>query len=259
MNNCLVTKLSGNVDANNFPVYGEIVFTVAPTTISDANKQQRFSIAAATGKSITVSVKSGTGVLATSAANLVNDPKQSITVSGVVTSIYFSNAAMEIAITSKYDIEAIEFYATSGVAPALSFDLSDLSYLTKLETLKVRYVTGIGGTLEDLARLTSLNSVGFMDTHVSGTIEGFVAAQIGNGRATETTGIVWQNITRTNETFGGNHYTTVTGLLTWDSASKITIYNASTKESATTVYAKGATAGEISAWESAGKTVVVVS
>lgn len=136
--------------------------------------------------------------------------------------------------------------------------LSALQNMTSLQTLSFNH-TNIIGTTQDLGKLTSLSVCYVNRDTMSGTIEEFVATQINGGRLSVSSPVFIGNLTKF-ATFGGQYYNDANCLVTWESNNKIVVYAGGTSIAACTyVYAKGATAEEIAAWEQDGKTVVVVS
>lgn len=140
-------------------------------------------------------------------------------------------------------------------------DISELAGCTSLTDLRIDN-TNIGGDISGAGTLTNITKFQAYSSNISGSIESFVAAQIAEGRTSVSysTPIIFDKAT-TYLTFGGELKKQATyTFLTWDSASKIAVYTggSGTIESTERVYAKGATAEEIAAWEAAGKTVYVV-
>lgn len=145
-------------------------------------------------------------------------------------------------------------------------DISALADETQLVTFNAVNNRQIFGSIESLVKLTNLTTLSLAGAYANaftGSIENFVAGQIANGRSQVTiSNKIFCPWILTYATFGGNYYTTMGGhWLTWDSASKITIYYSTTSafDNYSHVYAKGATAEEITAWENAGKIVHIIS
>lgn len=128
--------------------------------------------------------------------------------------------------------------------------LDDLSQYLSLEVFTGNLGTLITGDISDIANLSSLRQFN-APPKVTGTIEGFVAAAISNNRNSGTINTLLCN---SKIKFGQNTIgSSESYALTWNTANYITMVGNSK------VYAKGATAEEITAWENAGKTVVIVS
>ena len=144
-------------------------------------------------------------------------------------------------------------------------DLADTTNLTSISAIRSYNISG--GHLESLGRNVNINTIVISELRdysgFNGSVEAFVAAQVAAGRTTCTIDnrilCPWLLYVAT---FGGQKYQLRGYMyLTWDSASKITIYQGGTGgiAAATRVLAKGATQQEIAAWEQAGKTVTVIS
>ena len=123
--------------------------------------------------------------------------------------------------------------------------------------------TSISGNIESLGNLTSVTEFVLHKTNVTGTVEGFVEGQVAAGRTSCALPIHFHSLTSLAK-FGGVKRETdpnIFNYISWESTSKIVVYVGTNSgyNNATTVYAKGATSEEISAWQSAGKTVVVIS
>jgi len=144
---------------------------------------------------------------------------------------------------------------------------ADIANKTDIAQINLSSIRTIAGSINDLAKLTKLWEIAIYGNlgDYNGSIEAFVAGQIANGRTTailndaEHPTISLANVLKF-ATFGGN-VLNVDGraILTWESANKIVIYGGTAAEPTGYIYAKGATAEEIAAWEQAGKTVVVIN
>lgn len=143
----------------------------------------------------------------------------------------------------------------------LDVDLSDFTECTKLTSFSILNVKSIKGQLSMLGKSINLVRGEVTPNCDLGSIEELVAAQIENGRASATeNNHIFIDFLLSSCSFGGNFYTSGYCHLLWDSINKITVYvNGSTVAKCSTIYAKGATAEEIAAWENAGKTVVQIS
>jgi hypothetical protein len=139
-------------------------------------------------------------------------------------------------------------------------DLSSLTSKTGLGTLELENAD-VTGSITDIGGLTSLETFNLFGTSVTGSIEDFVAAQVNAGR-TSFSGEFRCYSALSFLTFGGNTYPNEayqTHFLTWN-GNKIVIYTGDGElANCPRVYAKGATAQEIAAWEQAGKTVIVIN
>lgn len=280
MKNCLAIEGIGSSNNNSLPVFNQLklhAVKVASVT-QDAQVAFRFG----TNDKITVSVPEG-HYFATSFANL-SDPSKRLTSKEIIASdgevhLYFENEDYDIFVDGKYSLTILKnSIGTSNVKCLITLDLSDVEYLTSLQKLRMAYsdVTGdtsylkkltlateitlqgstkFTGKLEDFYGLTNLTEFGIVNTTISGSIEEFVEGQYANQRTScesmKSNGILKQL------TFGGVKLSELTSAmwLTWSSTSKIAVHVGSTLAGATTIYAKGATAEEIAAWKTAGKTV----
>jgi hypothetical protein len=139
----------------------------------------------------------------------------------------------------------------------VSGDISGLSNSPNITIVELSNSQNVTGDIKSLGSCTNLQTILVDYTGVTGTIEGFVAAQISNGRATCDSLKTWYILSKTSIKFGGSQYYGP-DYLSWDDH-KIVMFNESTIASSTIIWAKGATASEISAWKQAGKTVIVVS
>lgn len=144
--------------------------------------------------------------------------------------------------------------------------LANSAALTRLELTNTKFPSKFYGSIDGLGKLVNLTILQILDSEISGEIVNFVTAQIANGRTTcDTSSPIRCNSITAKCKFNGairsndpdNRYS----FLTWASASKIVIYDfcsANDYSTASVIYALGATAGEIAAWEAAGKEVIVV-
>lgn len=144
----------------------------------------------------------------------------------------------------------------------VSGDTSSIKDMTTLTRLKLQWAARLTGSVADFAKLVNLVQLTLPGTQITGSIEDFVAGQVANGRTSVEAGVFSTYGVLNRLTFGGTLYgINESGFIAWDGASKIILYtgNSVSYEQATTIYAKGASASEISAWEQASKTVIQVS
>lgn len=160
--------------------------------------------------------------------------------------------------------DKVKFEILNCEGSAISGNIADLSEYTRLITLTL-FGNAVNGNISDISNLTNLIHMSLGVTNVGGEIQDFITGQISAGRTTVSPGDfdITSTFYRNNVTIGGHKYELLVGYnyIWWDSASKWVITNGTTSgyQNATTIYAKGATAEEIAAWESAGKTVIVIS
>lgn len=139
-------------------------------------------------------------------------------------------------------------------------NISILKNLQNLEEIDLS-TTNVSGDFGSLGDLTHLTSMYFGATGISGDIETFVHKNVTHGRTVAFTSPIRINgVLSSGVTFGGLEISEPSAFLSWESDSRIVIYTggAYSSDAYTHVYAKGATAEEIAAWENAGKTVVIV-
>lgn len=141
-------------------------------------------------------------------------------------------------------------------------DLSSLASHAGMTSIELENAD-VSGNITDIGGLTSLDTFNLFGTSVTGSIEGFVAAQINAGR-TSFSGEFRCYSALLFLTFGGNTYSDEAyqfHFLTWDGTNKIIIYTGSSEDKANCprVYAKGASAAEIETWQNEGKTVIVIN
>ena len=143
-------------------------------------------------------------------------------------------------------------------------NISDFSaeVVARLVGLKLNAPT-ITGTMASLGKFYSCNSFNVIRSHITGSIEDFVNAQIAAGRTEvlASAPVYFNQITKWP--FNGNIYNiSRDSLIEWNSnASRIIVYtngNGYTVNDHPYVYAYGASAQEIAAWQSVGKTVTDV-
>lgn len=139
----------------------------------------------------------------------------------------------------------------------------DAAYLDTVETINCSY-SNIGVDLSVIGKAPNIKNFSFYRSaaNITGSVEEFVAEQVNLGRTSPNSSIAVSGILG-YAAFGGKIHipnTTANEFLTWNGVNKIIVYHgASTPAACTSIYAKGATSSEISAWEAAGKTVVVVT
>lgn len=138
-------------------------------------------------------------------------------------------------------------------------DIAGFSNSTNCTSIELTNCEEIKGNIKSLGSLININSLLLRFTGVTGTIEEFVAAQVAAGRTSCSNLKCWYILSGTNVTFGGQHFSGAYNLKWENSGNKIIMSDEPTIEAANKIWAKGATAEEIAAWEQAGKTVVVVS
>ena len=101
---------------------------------------------------------------------------------------------------------------------------------------------GIYGDIANLAKCTSLSSFYLGASHITGTLESFVAGQISNGRTTPASAVYINNLLP-KVTFGGSNYEDGNTYVTWESSTKIGVMVGSAS-TPTKVYYSGYTTQE---------------
>ena len=297
MRNCLVTQLKGDTQNDNLPIFGELVLQAKKITIPDGKVLQGENVMLQFNQTdyLTVSVD-GDGYFATSFDGL-DDPSQRMTsftynpgTETSITTLFFKNDNYNVHFSNKYAIHLIWTYCdrSNNKHPEtlLDMDLAKLEYMTSLKRLILNYSGAkthgnilslascpnivdfmmancprIEGNITSIANKLKLSSLFIYLTAITGSIEDVVTGQIEQG---VVTGTISARGLASQLTFGGSIQTSdydSGAVLYWNTASKIYfgLGNSANINSCTTIYAKGATAEEISAWENAGKTVHVIS
>lgn len=234
MKDCLLTTLKGSINNDNLPLFDTIILPLKAFTDTDSANNHRISLGFVSngdGKGITIKVD-GDGYFVLDDFSHLSDPEyqlKSYTITSGHNKVYFANVDCNVYI-SKYNLEYIWDYSKMTYTPV---DIKEFGY----------------------SNLTK-----FIYRTLTGSIEDFVALQIEAGfTVRNSSNPVETNALSAGVTFGGETHAAGTGFLTWESESKIIYYRGTSIADSTEVYAKGATAEEITAWENAGKTVVVIS
>ena len=287
-NNCLVTKLKGVVDNDNLPLLGVFIlkrkaFRDGDTSVSALRLQA--------SKDITVSVKEGEGgYFATTRDDLINlNTVTSILIpANQQTYLYFHNSNYNIYIEHKNSINDFYISGDSSNHGKFEFSINDLASFEELSTFRSVYHYASGNVSylpdSDMREFTCVNTpqvVGdfacfgkypnisictIYGTGITGSIESFVQEQINHGRLSVNIGDLASREILDNVTFGGSMQEIGNYMcwLRWESNNKMFVYVADNisytynYSHITTIFAKGATQAEIDAFETDGKTVVVV-
>jgi hypothetical protein len=287
MSNCLVTKLKGRVDNDNLPKNGEFKLEV----LDGSNGIGLFISNTDTSKGLYV-----TGNLTVDGGSSSDYKTTAYTIEGTTGYIHipnkytlsklkgkdgtakerllfnlkdlkYMNNLAELIIPGSQNVKGdiayfgqlpnIEKIQLDG--PYIYGNIKSLKNSTQLTSVIITYSEIINGDIADLGNLTSLISFTFFGTSVGGSLESFVAGQISHGRTATASPILARRLLQ-YITFGGNKYIEDWSFITWESASKIVVYCGSQEfADCNKIYAKGATAEEIAAWEQAGKTVTIIS
>lgn len=185
-----------------------------------------------------------------------NEPINSLTVSR-----YCVNGDMNKVVNKVTD--TISVSGTDTRRNHITWDFEKLSVSNVPTALYVQN-TDLTGELSQLGKLVGLTTINILRSNISGTIEGFVNAQMFNGRSTVSSSSsinlsnVFANVSfyvlNKNAIPSLSNYTC---FLTWESASKIIMYLSTdtTFSHYTIVCEYGASQEEITGWLNSGKTV----
>ena len=253
-NNCLVTKLKGTINNDNLPKLGYLKIYVGSSGTIHAI-QTNTTVRPTVGKNVYVTIIDD-HITITGAENgaTMIDSKHGIFTNAYNSRLLINGAEysewINIEVKMKYDFNTIrgagiydlsEFKHCSslrflifnpgygreqGVPNDISGNIEDLAHITTLETYTVEYMPHIYGSINKLGPLVNLTTFNFAmselkPNNVTGSFDGFVAAQKENGRTT-CTGI---NITHAAnfklpmgnvKTFWDDPTGTLTAILKWD-------------------------------------------
>lgn len=137
-------------------------------------------------------------------------------------------------------------------------DISGISHITSMQHLNLRQ-TSVTGTVSELGKMTGLIDIDIDETGITGDIVDYVSSAVDCGRTTANPFYFYYVLKDLK--FNGTKYDVYTRncYIGWSSKTKITVYvGGNSYAQSTTIYALGATAEEIAAWEQAGKTVIQV-
>lgn len=287
MKNCLLTQFKGNANNDNLDIFDTFVVKATQlSTIEDASAQQGLRFYGLF--SLTIKVD-GEGYFGTSVQDMDAQHYTEHTIDfspGNNVALYFSNGTYNIYISSKYKLdELFSLNNTSTTYRSLfGFNIEKVSKYIPLSNLNLNNgncygsidawsnIPGnlqkiaialpnnqnVSGNIKSIGQFTSLIGFRFDGTGVTGDVVDFVEKQVENGRLTPSSPLSTRAIL-TYLTFADNSYSeNFASYLDWDYSngrSKIVVYCRGNVTTSTNIYAKGATQAEISAWESAGKTV----
>lgn len=295
MANCLVTKLKESVQNDNLSILGALTMRVNAAT-SPTDNQRRLQLVVEENETVKITAVGGnftkdgvsmnnlTIVNADGQVSLyfdnanfkaVIDNKYGIRGISTDPNSILSFDVSEL-VCPKVSQIALQSQLTKGNIndmnlPALiqtrftnsthiTGNISAFNTCNSCTSLVLSDCSNISGNIDSVGNLTSLATIAIEGTNVEGTIEGFVAGQVNAGR-TSTSNTIICNGFASHCTFGGVIRSgSNRSFLEWNGTSKITLYAGnSTFANCNYIYAKGATAEEIAAWEGTGKTVTVIS
>lgn len=264
---CLLTKLRGSASNVELPKLGAMNITI---TQNPSLSGGVIDIYIKPSETIKVSGYCSTG-------SDSPDTYQTVEIQSGQQTLHCKNIDQVIEIENKYALQRIE-PVTSANKYYIAINANDLEYTEQLEVVDA-IISGrlaalnkstllrinasdspITGVLSDLSNAVELGRIDISKTNIFGTIEDFVSGQVASGRNSPSNPILSLGLLFQVK-FGGNNYGRSFDSfgLTWNMTSKIIVGLGGRNESSwTTVYAKGATSEEISAWQQAGKTVVVI-
>lgn len=282
MTKCLVTRLKAAIQNDDLPLFNTIKLTTHSIS-PNAELLARLRISTHGGDGVTIKVD-GDGYFATSYANLSDETKRLTettvtTTSSTGVNFFFKKGAYNLYLYNASNIKKIMIngQSSSGLVTVLQVDLSEFKNNPGIMQLDLNQASAAGsindlpstisilyllntpnvtGNLDELARKCVFTNIFIGNTSITGSVENFVAGQVSQG-VTELT--ISQRGFGTRLTFGGIVRNIENDrCLSWNGTDKIIIGNDTTVEASTSIWVKGATSEEISAWEAAGKTVVVV-
>lgn len=286
-NTCLVTRLKAAIQNDDLPLFDTIKLSSVSSTATAENSYRIRLIAANEGVVIKVN---GNGYFATTFANLSDETKR-MTETTVTSSsgknLFFAKGDYDVFIQNAHNIVSLIAEGNSSNRSVFKLNLSELKNNPGIITLQANQssvygdINDIPSTLTDFmvaatptvtgnfntvaSRVVFSNRIYISGTGITGSIEGLVAGQVaqgvteGNLNVRGILGVL---------TFGGiiQNASVIGERLEWNGTDRIlvgcltssSINPPASMDDANVIYAKGATSSEISAWETAGKTVVVV-
>lgn len=287
-NKCLVTRLKAAIQNDDLPLFDTVKFEVISSTSTKAtNWKIGFAVHDAE-EGIVVKVD-GNGYFATAYADLSDETKRmtQTTISSATTIIYlyFASGPYNVYVSNAHNIKDISIEgANESAISCIKLDLTELRNSNNLLQLRasqgrvsgaisnvpstmndlmLRYCQDVYGNINDIAyKCIFSERLWIHYSGITGRVEDLVAGQVSQGVDTYTSrkfGNFGSIRTGKNLTFGGTTPTVEFHYFSWSGTSRIIAADVTPIENATTIYAKGATSSEISAWEAAGKTVVVIT
>lgn len=148
-----------------------------------------------------------------------------------------ANTNVEGDIANLFGLNLQEF---SSAGSGIYGDIVALKDMTNLREFSFNDL--MFGDIANLAKCTALTGCYFGASHISGTLESFVAGQISNGRTTPSAPFIVSNLLP-KVTFGGKNFSDSNTYLDWESATKIGVMVGSAS-TPTKVYYSGYTPAE---------------
>jgi hypothetical protein len=182
---------------------------------------------------------------------------------GSIDSILDKNIPSFVSLSNKVSGSSLAFNQSltrlTLSSPNIHANTLDISGLSNLTILQLNDCTNIVGDVSNLAQV-GLTRCEIDNTGITGSVEAFITAMVQKGITSKATeNFVCSGFLNMLDFGGEKHPQDVFGFLQWNTANKIFIFAGSDDFTTTTkVYAKGASASEIAAWQNAGKEVVVI-
>lgn len=288
-NKCLVTRLKAAIQNDDLPLFDTVRLNAVTKTSTARTSNFRLGITIESDSEVTVRVD-GDGYFANTFAELSDETKRmtSVKISSTTKNLYFKNGTYNVYLQEAHNLRSIniEGYSSSGDGSLFHLNLAELVNAPGLTMLRASQSTTYGSisylpsTINDLmvnksygeitGDITAIankcilsNRLWIEGTGISGSIEGLVAGQVSQGVEEYTSykydgGNLSSTLLAKTLTIGGISPVVNISYVSWSGNNRIICADNVELNSATTIYAKGATSSEISAWEAAGKTVVVI-
>lgn len=283
-NKCLVTRLKAAIQNDDLPLFDTVKFEVISDTSTQANNW-RIGLSVHDAEEGIVVKVDGNGYFTNAYADLSDETKrmtQTTISSTAFKNLYFAPGPYNVYVSNAHNIKDISIEGVNK--SCIKLDLTELRNCNNLLSLRAsqgrvsgaisnvpstmndlmfRLCTDVYGNIKDIAyRCIFSERLWIQNSGITGRVEDLVAGQVSQGVDTYTSrlfGNFGSIRTGTNLTFGGTTPTVEFHYFSWSGTSRIIAADVTPIENATTIYAKGATSEEISAWETAGKTVVVIT
>lgn len=284
-NKCLVTRLKAAIQNDGLPLFDTIKLQATERSSSNT---QTFKLGVRTYEDgITIRVD-GDGYFANAFADLSDETKRmtetTVIQQNSTRSFYFKSGVYNVYIQNAHNLRLISI--EGQLRTNLNFfrlDLTELKNNPGIKTLQANQSNIYGnigdipstvtdlmildspavyGNIRDMATKSVFVRVWLGGTLVTGSIEDFVAGQVSQGAEEYTSYLIGKfssTLFGKNLTIGGTSPSVDICYLSWSGTNRIIAADKTPIDDATTIYAKGATSEEISAWETAGKTVVVIT
>ena len=287
-NKCLITRLKAVIQNDDLPIFDTIKL---PSVSSTATATNAYRIRVTTADDGIILKTNGSGYFATTYANLSDETKRLTEVAISSTSqksYFFSKGDYGVFIQKAHNLRELTLEGASVSLCVFRLGLSELRNNPGITVLQanqssvygdvhdipstiydfmVSGCSNVTGNIDDVAkRVHFTKRLWISNTGITGSIEGLVAGQVAQGA---TSGSLNVRGILGVLTFGGiiQRESIIGERLEWDGNDRILVgcltsssaNPPASMDAADVIYAKGATAEEIAAWEQAGKTVVVIT